>query len=123
MLTKREFEKLLLTLIDNVVSHPQELKYRHFKANQPKIAAVVLSQSSAVDILVEAGFRTRTHDFQQQWFVPEDWKPGVWAWTRLQVTADSLREKAQEWESQAEMVRLSAQREKAFESARKVRER
>lgn len=102
------------------MSHPEETKYRHFRAAQPKIAALVLSQPAAVDILVETGFRTRTQDFQQQWFVPDEWKPDVWAWTRLQATADSLREKAEEWEELVEKTRLNAQREKAVESARKV---
>lgn len=62
---------LLHTLASNITQHPAEDKYRSFRASQARIAKNVLSLEGAQDLLIAMGFRTRTRDFQLEWFVPD----------------------------------------------------
>jgi hypothetical protein len=71
-------------------------------------------------LLVEIGFRTRTKDFTQEWFIPEDWSSSSFGMQKIEWSRELINNKMLEYEENAERVRLNKEREKNVESSRKV---
>lgn len=71
-------------------------------------------------ILVEVGFRTRIQDFQQEWFIPIEWNIESFGFKKIAWSKEMIGTKMQEFEDNAERVRSNNEREKVFESNRKV---
>lgn len=71
-------------------------------------------------MLVEIGFRTRTHEFQQEWFIPEDWKENSLGMKKVDWARGLVNIKMQEFEENAERARFHKEKERAFEANRKV---
>ena len=112
--------KLVHTLVNNIVSHPSEAKYRTFKETQPKIAREVLSLTAGKALLVEIGFRVRTREFQREWFVPLEWTEDSPGMKTLHTSLELLTAKIAEYEDNEERKRLKGEAEKAVEAKRKV---
>jgi hypothetical protein len=112
--------QLTHTLLENILKHPTEAKYRSFKAAQPKIAREILALEEGKALLVEIGFRTKTQGFQQEWFIPTEWKEGSLGLKKVEWSSELVQTKMQEFEENAERVRFNKEREKIFESNRKV---
>jgi hypothetical protein len=96
------------------------MKYRSFKALQPKIARSVLSLEEGRALLIETGFRTRIQDFQQEWFVPQEWSSSSLGMKKIEWSRELINNKMVEFEENAERARLNKEREKNIESNRKV---
>lgn len=113
--------KLVHTLLENIIRHPSEIKYRSFKAAQPKIARDVLTLDAGKSLLIDIGFRTRAVAFQQEWFVPVEWTEKSLGFKRIEWSREVVGTKLHEFEENAERVRSNKEREKSFEQSRKVR--
>lgn len=115
---------LVHTLANNIVTHPDEDKYRSFRATQPRIARDMLALDGAQDLLVCMGFRTRTRDFQQEWFVPDaaTWKaPSSLGFKKLAWSTETIAARMAEYEDNATRTLLQREREAKTEASRKVR--
>jgi len=112
--------QLTHTLLNNILMHPKEEKYRSFKATQPKISREILSLEEGKALLIEIGFRTRTQAFQQEWYIPAEWKEESLGIKKIEWSRELVGIKMQEFEDNAERVRFNKEREKTFESNRKV---
>lgn len=112
--------QLINTLLDNILNNPTETRYRSFKALQPKIAREVLALEQGRALLVEIGFRTRTKDFTQEWFIPEEWRRGSFGMQKIEWSQELINNKMLEYEENAERVRVNKEKEKNVEASRKV---
>lgn len=113
--------QLTHTLIENIVNHPSEEKFRSFKTSQPKIARDILALNEGKALLVETGWRTRANNFQQEWFIPAEWNAESLGMKKLKWSLELIAIKMEEFEENAERVRMNKEREKLVESNRKVR--
>jgi hypothetical protein len=120
--TARDYEQLVYTLLDNILQHPSEAKYRSFESSQPKINREILSLDEGKALLIEIGFRTRTQEFQQEWYIPIEWKSESLGFQKIKWSRELVGIKMQEFEDNAERARFHKEREKTFEANRKVRE-
>ncbi|UZJ55163.1 hypothetical protein CBS101457_004483 [Exobasidium rhododendri] len=113
--------RLTHILLENIRKHPSESKYRSFKATQPKISREILSLDEGKALLIEIGFRTRTIDFQREWFIPAEWNEECLGLKKVEWSCELIELKMQEFEENAERVRFNKNREKNYESTRKSR--
>ena len=59
--------ELLEKLVSNILTHPDEPKYREFKAANPTISKKVLKVPGGLEFLNAAGFSTKVVQFEEIW--------------------------------------------------------
>ena len=60
-----------ITLVNNVINHPDEPKYRKVRSNNPGISKKLLHCPGGQDLLLALGFRTKVMDFEEFWMVDD----------------------------------------------------
>ncbi len=133
--------QLLHTLIDNVLKHPAEEKYRSFRATNQTISRKCLQVPGGTELLIEVGFRTKVVQMQESWALPFASSPAPLlrpldtstvypltgggltriGWTKLRLAEKALRERKIEVEEQTERVKRNAAAEAEIEKNRKSR--
>ena len=59
--------ELLEKLVSNILTHPDEPKYREFKASNPTISKKLLKVPGGLEFLNAAGFSTKVVQFEEIW--------------------------------------------------------
>lgn len=59
------------TLINNIITHPDEAKYKKIRTNNPAIRKKLLQCPGAQDLLLALGFRTKVIEFEEFWIVDD----------------------------------------------------
>ncbi|OXU22370.1 hypothetical protein TSAR_007728 [Trichomalopsis sarcophagae] len=60
---KKEAHQILLKLCNNILKHPQDLKYRKIKIDNPVVSSKLLPAAGAIECLFEAGFVENDDEF------------------------------------------------------------
>ncbi|CAO1627473.1 unnamed protein product [Parajaminaea phylloscopi] len=110
--------RLLDTLLHNILEHPADLKYRSFKAENPRISRTLLDVSGGIDYLVQAGFGRRTVDFKAEWYVAPPESMSTWGWRKLELAGKVLRDRLGEAEWRADLEKERKSREDEEEKGR-----
>eukprot|EP00964_Phaeocystis_antarctica_P148131 scaffold114885_cov63-Phaeocystis_antarctica.AAC.8 len=59
--------ELLEKLVSNILAHPDEPKYREFKASNPAISKKLLKVPGGMEFVNAAGFSTKVVQFEEIW--------------------------------------------------------
>ena len=59
------------TLVNNIITHPDETKYKKIRTNNPAIRKKLLQCPGAQDLLLALGFRTKVIEFEEFWIVDD----------------------------------------------------
>lgn len=110
--------QLLNTLLHNILDHPEEVKYRSFKAENARISRDVLAVPGGQDFLVQAGFGRRTVAFKAEWYVAPPGSLSDWGWRKLELASKVLQDRVGESEWRADMERDRKSREEDEEKNR-----
>lgn len=110
--------QLLDTLLHNILTNPDEAKYRSFKAENARIAQDVLAIPGGTDFLVQAGFGRRTVEFKAEWYIAPPGFLSEWGWRKLELARKVLRERLGESDWRAEIEKERKIREDEEEKSR-----
>lgn len=120
------------TIIGNILTHPEDPKYRSFKSENKRIQSSLLSLSGGSAYLLQAGFGTRTVDFKQEWYISSSMQPPSASpstsssqdelrWRKLQLASKVIKEKLGDSQDRADRQKERDAIEKEVEKNRAAR--
>ncbi|CAE7124474.1 unnamed protein product [Rhizoctonia solani] len=109
---KRAFG-VLLKLADNLLSDPENPKFREFKSTNNTIKRSLIEPKGAIEFAIELGFRATIEDFQPKYV----WHSSPENLTALRVGRDALKDHIELATAKEERTNLSQQLAKSQKTA------
>uniref|UniRef100_A0A7S2I9J7 PUB domain-containing protein n=1 Tax=Haptolina brevifila TaxID=156173 RepID=A0A7S2I9J7_9EUKA len=63
--------ELALKIINNIISHPSDPKYKKIRANNPAISQKLIRCPGGQDLLLALGFHVKVFEFEEHWMADE----------------------------------------------------
>ncbi|CAE6392283.1 unnamed protein product [Rhizoctonia solani] len=104
---------VLLKLAENLLSNPEDPKFREFKSTNPAIQRALIDPKGAIEFAIEMGFRATVQEFQPKYV----WHSSPENLTAVRVGRDVLKEHIELAASKEERASLSQRLAKTAKSA------
>lgn len=109
----------LITLTDNIISNPNEQKYRSVKLRNPTIKRDVVDVNGGTDYLHLCKFASVRRDFQEFLVFPDSPNPAQWS--ALKLGNEILKTAKISWTESSESMENLRKKEEEEEEERKVK--